>query len=265
MSIRKPNFMIIGAQKCGTTYLCAALSRHPQVFHSDPKELLFFQRKDVSAETFDDYLSNNFTAAGDQPLVGEGSTVYFQWPNALPNIKKYLGTDLKMIVCLRHPTDRAVSFYLHNYRKKRLTGAEVLTHSLGDVRVSPVTSSLYAKHIERWLEEYGDNMHFMLFDTLVESPTAFVGEACDYLGIPNVCQLRDKPVNRGFELCWDGDSLVAMNEQGERLEGVGFSRQELEDLHASFSDDVEQTERLIGRSLATWKQLPTFLDKQKNW
>lgn len=265
MTLRRPNFLVVGAQKCGTSYLCAALARHPDVFHSVPKEPLFFQRGDVSATSFDTYLEQHFRDCGTASLVGEGSTVYFQWPNALENIRRHLGDSVRIIVSLRHPTDRAVSFYLHNVRKGRLAGTEPIRGTGRDVRDSPVLSSMYANHLERWLDAYGSQVEVLLFDDLARSPMDFVGRAADFLGITRPARLNHAPVNRGFDLVWEDGRLMWGNGASSTGHSTSFSQSELEDMHALFLPDIERAESLLGRSLASWKLMPEFTAKQKNW
>jgi hypothetical protein len=264
MSNRHPNFLVVGAQKCGTSYLCAVLAKHPSVFHTDPKEPLFFQRGDVNPENFDQYLAKFFSAAGDRPLLGEGSTVYFQWPNALENIQAYLGDELKLFICLRQPTDRAVSFYLHNLRKGRIDGSERICDIGHDVRMSPVLSSIYAPHLERWINAYGDRVKVLLFDELLESPTAFIRQSTDFLGIEPMGQVRTKAVNKGFGLVWRNDRLT-LEVADPAVTPPSFAMSELEDLHALFQDDIHATEALLGITLDDWKKMPAFTAKQTGW
>ena len=262
---RKPNFLVIGAQKSGTTYLCAALARHPLVFHSTPKELLFFQRADVDDASFAKYLQAHCSAAGDAPWVGEGSAVYLQWPRALANIRRHLDDDLTLFACLRQPTDRAVSFYLHNLRKGRFDGSERISEIPDDIRLSPVSTSFYGEHIARWQDAYGERLHFLLFDDLVAEPERFVRQATDVLGIAPVTAMKDDAVNRGFSLAWEGDALTVVGDLPAGAQRPRFTRTELEDLHARFLDDIDRTAALIGRSLAPWKRLPEFTAKQANF
>lgn len=264
MKFKKPNFLIVGVQKAGTTYLCGRLAKHKDVFFSDPKELLFFQKAGISKEDYEKYLQEYFSEVKNERCIGEGSTVYLQWSNALENIQKYLGNDLKIIVCLRQPTDRALSFYLHNYKKGRFDGSENILNVGGDIRLSPVLSSMYAPHIERWLKVYGDKISFQLFDDLLESPTDFVRQATDFLGIEPMENVSEKAVNIGFSLIWKNDVLTLDVEETDKKVPT-FTMQELEKLHELFQEDIEKTEKLIGRSLAHWKLMPEFTAKQKNW
>lgn len=265
MNIRRPNFLVVGAQKCGTSYLCAMLARHPSVFHSDPKEPLFFQKPGLTRSDFDTYLSTYFAAAKDEPWVGEGSTVYFQWPNALKNIRAHLGTETKIIVSLRHPTDRAVSFYLHNLRKGRINGDEPIASVGKDVKMSPILSSLYSHHAERWLEAFGDNITFLIFDDLLASSTDFVRQATSFLGIASPEEGKREAVNRGYGLAWTEGGLTLEKPLKDGRPSPKFTITELEDLHSLFLEDVSRTEKLIGRRLEAWKAMPDFKERQSAW
>lgn len=67
-----PNFIVIGAAKCGTTSLCSLLSTHPEIFFSNPKEVHYFGWQSFPAKSYDWYV-NHFDEA-EEKAVGEGST-----------------------------------------------------------------------------------------------------------------------------------------------------------------------------------------------
>jgi hypothetical protein len=262
--MRKPNFLVVGVQKSGTTYLCGRLGRHKDIYFSNPKELLFFQKKDISDTMFHGYLKEYFEEATHEKYVGEGSVIYAQWPNALENIQKFLDKDIKIIICLRQPTDRALSFYLHNYKKGRFDGTEDILTVSDNIRLSPVKSSLYAKDVKRWIDAYGDNVSFQLFDDLLASPTQFLRDATDFLGLEPFAKVDEKAVNKGFSLIWKDDELTLNIESTDKILPT-FSMEKLEALHQLFLEDIDETEKLISRDLQHWKKMPEFTEKQKNW
>ncbi len=110
--IRKPNFFIPGAPKCGTTALSRWLGDHPGVYFSPRKEPHFFNRDGMPAtRTLAEYEAL-FRGAGDRHgAVGEGSTHYLYSREAVPGILAY-SPDARFIVCLRNPVDMAPA--LHN-------------------------------------------------------------------------------------------------------------------------------------------------------
>ncbi len=112
--LNKPvlDFMIVGAQKCGTTALSRFLSQHPDVCLSRVKETHLFDGPlltgfasvdEVNAlqrPFFDHYQS--------ETVVGEATPIYLYWPRIAPLLARY-NPRLKLIVLLRDPVDRAVS------------------------------------------------------------------------------------------------------------------------------------------------------------
>jgi hypothetical protein len=129
-----PNFLIIGAQKAGTSAIYAYLSQHPQVFASEIKEPAFFafERVEVSFAGPDDAPALRYTVrdleryrelfrkVGDKPRAGEASTIYMYAPQAAERIRHYI-PNAKLIAVLRDPVDRAYSAYRHLVRDGRET------------------------------------------------------------------------------------------------------------------------------------------------
>ena len=86
-AVRKPNFFIIGAPKCGTTSLATWLSGHPNVFMSAVKEPHFFNTDDRRFISTLEAYENLFRAASsDHCAVGEASVWYLSSTEAVRNI-----------------------------------------------------------------------------------------------------------------------------------------------------------------------------------
>ena len=137
-----PSFLIVGAQKSGTTSLYHYLSQHPQVFMSSVKEPNFFafegQQVDYrgpagqpasinlySVTDWDDY-QRLFADAGAAVALGEASTLYMAVPGTAERIRQRI-PDVRIIAILRDPVDRAFSSYLHCRRTGREPYAEFET------------------------------------------------------------------------------------------------------------------------------------------
>ncbi|SRR6056297_999156 len=112
-SIKKPNFFIIGAPKCGTTSLYYYLKDHPDIFMAEPKEPHYFSTdfsdKFRKVLTREDYL-NLFKEAKKYKAVGEGSTEYLYSKEAVPNILKF-NSEAKFIVMVRNPIELVISLH----------------------------------------------------------------------------------------------------------------------------------------------------------
>ena len=116
--MKKPNFFIIGAPKCGTTSLASYLSDHPEVCFSVPKEPGFWC-DDLGVEphafcfkSLGKYLEI-FGAADPKKhnVIAEGSTSYLRSRNAVKRILEYSPTA-KFIVMLRNPVDVAYAYHM---------------------------------------------------------------------------------------------------------------------------------------------------------
>jgi len=259
-SLRVPNFFIAGEQKAGTTYLYESLRYHAQVFMASPKEPLFFSDWNYDPCKVDEYLAKHFASAGAETWVGEASASYFHSDSAARRIRKNFGTEVKFLVCLRHPTEKAVSLYLHNYRRGRLTGHERL-NDLESTQCRIRAFTEHSSHCARLLEDFGpDNVLFLFYQNLRSSPSAFVETAHSFLGLNVELPPPPRCVNKGNDLRWDGDVLTIDESYpvGERQVRPQFARQELEEWHDSAQRDVNRTERITGLDLASWKQFPKF-------
>lgn len=120
-----PDFMIIGAQKAGTTSLFNYLLKHRQILSPRVKEPFFFDRDYENGlywyRNIFPSIPHRITASilGRKPvLTGEGSTGYLDNPSVPGRVYKHL-PQVKLMVLLRDPTARAVSHYKHNVRKGR--------------------------------------------------------------------------------------------------------------------------------------------------
>ncbi len=133
----RPNFIIIGAARSGTTALHRHLSQHPQIYMSPVKEPRFFAFESeadlqfsgpgdlelhrstiVSLENYEAL----FDDVADEPAIGEASPVYLCSPKAAMRMKS-LVPEARLIAILRHPVERAYSHFMLLVRQ----GAETLT------------------------------------------------------------------------------------------------------------------------------------------
>jgi Sulfotransferase domain len=106
-----PDFLIIGAQKAGTTALYAYLREHPQITGPSWKEVSFFDRHYGRGEAwYRGNFPNTLRARGG--LVGEASPSYLFHPLA-PERVAALVPEAKLVALVRNPVDRAFSHYQH--------------------------------------------------------------------------------------------------------------------------------------------------------
>ena len=112
MQLSSPNLIIPGAAKSGTSSLHEYLNFHPDIFMSENKEPHFFNddNKYFNDQEFEAYIES-FRDGVNCKIRGESSTGYFVFKNTFLRIKEKLGENVKFILLLRNPVDRAYSHY----------------------------------------------------------------------------------------------------------------------------------------------------------
>ncbi len=114
---KTPNFLCVGAQKAGTTSLHDILKQHPQVYLPERKEAHFFDNEDRYKKGLDWWMNEFFSTYNDEPIIGAMTPEYLYYPEVPSRIAEHLTEDLKLIIVLRHPVDRAYSHYLMSKRR----------------------------------------------------------------------------------------------------------------------------------------------------
>jgi hypothetical protein len=117
--LKKPDFIIIGAQKCGTSTLYCHLRKHPDIHMPKKKELHFFDEN--YSMGMDWYLNCFNRKDGIIPVCsGEASPYYFFHPLVPVRIFESF-PGIKLILLLRNPVSRAYSQYHHMQRMGRIS------------------------------------------------------------------------------------------------------------------------------------------------
>ena len=183
-----PNFLIIGAQKSGTTTLRAALDSHPQAMCA--REIHFF---DEGYDRGLDWYREHFAGFRDRIAIGEKCPDYLPRPDAMTRIANDL-PDAKLIVILRHPVDRAYSNYWHERRvgREALTFAEALDAEPERAKSYPpganpfgyVERGMYLGQLMSVSEAFPrERLLVLLFDDLRSAREEVFEQTCRFLGI----------------------------------------------------------------------------------
>jgi hypothetical protein len=199
-----PDFLILGAQKAGTTALYAYLRRHPRITGPSWKEISFFDRHYLRGEAwYRGNFPNLLRTRGE--LVGEASPSYLFHPLA-PERAAALVPSARLIALLRNPVDRALSHYHHEValgreelsfedalaaEEERLEGEEER------LRAEPGYFSSawwnytykgrgrYAEQLERWLERFPREQLLILpSEELLGDPEQTHARVLEFLGSP---------------------------------------------------------------------------------
>lgn len=201
-----PQFLVIGAQKCGTTALYAYLRWHPQISGPAWKEVSFFDRHYGRGEH---WYRGQFPSrpwlrltGGRSHLVGEASPSYVLHPLAPDRVRALLPT-VRLVVLLRDPVDRALSHYHHSValRREALSFEEALDREpertdgeharLGDTSYfsqpwwdfTYLARGRYAEQLERWLAVFPRQQLLVLAsEQLRRDPAAAYARVLEHLG-----------------------------------------------------------------------------------
>lgn len=167
-----PNFLCLGAQKSGTTSLWRILDAHPDVCMARPRETRFFSDDLFFAEGAVAYERTCFAGWRGQRAVGEKCPEYLFEPKAPARICQTLGPDVRLIVTLRSPAQRAFSHYRHNrarLRESRSFEEAVAANAAARAARIDLPAAFaylergeYAPQLARYLEVFGSDQLLIL-------------------------------------------------------------------------------------------------------
>lgn len=187
-----PNFLIIGAPRCGTSSLARYLRVHPEVFLAVPKELRFFDRE------FDrglGWYQERFAAVDGERAVGEASPSYLYRAEAVERMAATV-PNARLIAILRDPVARAYSHYwMERMRgRERRSFAEAVDaelHAGAGVSRSAEATGLayldrgrYLSQLERVGQHYPrSSLLVLVFDDVVADPAESYRKVCRFLAV----------------------------------------------------------------------------------
>ena len=206
-----PDFLIIGAQKCGTTSLYGQLTGHPRVLPTLTKEVHYFDRcPERPLHWYRAHfplrtsVEGDAGGAGQAAVTGEASPYYLFHPACAARIHQAL-PDAKLIVLLRNPADRAYSHYQHTRRRGRepldfeaaldaepgrlaaeaeTRTAETLFQGTAHRRFSYAARGVYADQIARYLEHFPRSSLLVLeSESYAREPERVFAEVLAFLGL----------------------------------------------------------------------------------
>jgi hypothetical protein len=178
-----PNFIIIGAMKCATSTLHEQLALQPGIFMSEPKEPNFFSNDSEYNQGMDWY-SSLFAEATPEDICGESSTHYTKlptYPETVARIEQHLG-KVKFIYIMRHPIDRLVSQYIHEW-SEGVVSVEI-NQAIAQLP-QLIEYSLYTQQLQPYFDTFGrEQVLPVFFERLLAEPQAELERVCQFIGYP---------------------------------------------------------------------------------
>jgi hypothetical protein len=215
-----PDFLILGAQKAGTTALYAYLRRHPDITGPSWKEVSYFDRHYARGPSwYRGNFPNLLRSRGE--LVGEASPSYLFHPLGPERVKE-LVPEARLIALVRNPVDRALSHYNHELAlgRESLSFEEALAAE--DERLDGEVERLcadpryfsrawwshtykargrYAEQLERWLEVFPQEQLLILpSEELLAEPEQAHARVLEFLGAaPQALDAYPRVFERRYE------------------------------------------------------------------
>lgn len=202
--MKKPNFFIVGAPKCGTTALGEYLKTHPSIFMSTPKEPHFFSEdfpRYRRVKTLPDYEALFSGADKTQTMIGEASVFYLRSETALNLIHQY-NSEARVIVMLRKPVDMVYSLHSQlllsgdenvqdfatawKLQERRAHGEAVPGDCREPAFLQYRDMGKIGSQLQNLLKIFPTNQVMcILFDDFTASPRATYVKVLDFLGVPD--------------------------------------------------------------------------------
>ncbi|HEY9776492.1 MAG TPA: sulfotransferase domain-containing protein [Planktothrix sp.] len=211
-----PDFVIIGAQKAGTSTMYAVLCNQPFMKSATEKELQYFSKRYNLGL---DWYKQQFPANEDKTrswITGEATPYYLFHPLAPKRLKETI-PNAKLIVMLRNPIDRAMSHYYHERRlecepfsfedavaaePERLRGevekilAEPFYLSDEHQQHSYLERGKYADQLLRWFELFPrEQFHICTAGDLKKNPEETYAAISKFLGVGKIDYSKIDDVN----------------------------------------------------------------------
>jgi hypothetical protein len=198
-----PDFFVVGAPRCGTTFLCRFLARNPQICFSRPKEPHYFTLLDhepSASELERDYLARCFSHFADpHRLLGEGSVSYLYLPGVIEQIHR-LNANARFIVIVRNPLEMLPSYHLRmqfllqedepdfgtawGLEALRARGEKLPKRCLDPRLLMYSEVAKFGVQVERLFNVAGrDRAHVIVFDDIKSDPLGVYKHALEFLGV----------------------------------------------------------------------------------
>lgn len=195
-----PAFLVIGAQRAGTSSFYWNLVRHPRIRPALEKEVHFFDREENYGKG-PAWYRGHFPWRRGAAITGEATPAYL-YRTPVPGRVKELLPDVRLIVLLRNPVDRAYSNFQMSRRNGRdpetferairreldhVGGRRITAENLEDYALLPyLQRGVYVEQLKNWFAHF-ERSRFRVIDSadFYAGPLAALRETAEsFLGLP---------------------------------------------------------------------------------
>lgn len=292
MKRRKPDFLGIGVQRSGTTFLQNCLGTHPQI--GKPKRGLHFFSHDSKYNDEIKFISKNdfswyerqLGIYDDKKAVGEFSVSY-TFPEYIENASYQIQTnypDVRLIIAIRNPVDRLISEYRRlseRFEIKAMTQFEEFLENHKNI----IERGDYGKILKIFLSRFSkEQLHIKIFEDLRTEPVQYISSLYEFLEVeknfktseikinpnpscPRTNSILGKITNTlqsiGSSLTKNKvasplanrirDSFVWRKVKESSIDDATISQDVREQIFKIYKDEIFAVEELLSRKLVDWK------------
>lgn len=283
---KKPNFLIVGAAKAGTTSLANYLNEHKDIYIPESKELRYFIADSIKKVNPQDPLLPAILRQSclekeeyyklfdrDEKILGEASVQYlYHYQEAVPKIKKELG-DIPIIIMLRDPVKRAFSNW--KFVLKDPLSFENALKEEKNRKFKSFNSFWFYKELGFYYDQvkcYLDNFSMVkviIFEEFIKNPDFYLNDLCDLFSIQKVefatnivHNVKDSFIpkydfmfkNRLFKKIFNPYLKSSIfNKYFYDTKMDSMSKEIFEELKREYNNDKLLLEALLGRKLLLWE------------
>lgn len=171
-----PDFLVVGAPKCATTWLWKNLSKNPEIFVPKIKDIYYFDEKYDKGE---EWYKSFFKRSSSEMVAGEFSHNYMYSRKALDRIKADI-PSVKIIICLRRPSDRAFShanFFVRDGLAENAFSAVRKFHRF------VIEWSMYENYLPYIFKLFNGRLLLIFHEDINDNPVGVLGRVDEFLGI----------------------------------------------------------------------------------
>jgi hypothetical protein len=243
---RMVNFIICGTQKGGTSALDSYLRDHPEICMADSKEVHFFDNEAyfLNKEPIYSKYHSSFSPKKSHKLIGEATPIYMYWHDAPRRILEY-NPDMKLIVLLRNPIERAYSHW--NMERSRNADNLSFWNAIQNEQercrealpfqhrvYSYIDRGFYLDQLRRlWSCFPKDRILILKNEYLKNQPNEALQDVCDFLEVDQIGNIKAKSVNSG--------PYESKMSDKERMY-----------MRSVFEHEIQCIERVLGWDLSDW-------------
>lgn len=264
-----PTFLIIGAARCATSWIAKNLMEHPEIYLHPKKELHFFDRHYNKGIKF----YESYFIGRDEKAIGEATPAYLFFPHIPKLIRQHM-PEVKLIVSLRNPIDRAYSHYWNLISKEKKSVRKRAESFEIEIRKNDrlIKEGFYYDMLSRYYQIFPkENILVKIYEDIIDDSAGFIKSIFSFLNVDTeyIPNLLDYRLNASSTKLWECKLLyyfyltlmkkIRLYKVASFLEKNNskvippIQKDTKDELLQIFNVQIDQLEQFIERDLDIWR------------